>query len=239
MNKEFVEHIEGIGEVLFVRNSRSKRMNLRLRPNEMVRVSYPAFVQADDARAFVLDRKQWILEHREKVDAEEKKSFFDPTQPFQTHYHEFHCKPHEHGTVKGAIRDRKVELLYPTSMPIDSPELQDVFKSVVVRVLRNEANFYLPGRVQHIAEKHGFSYAQLRIKNIKSRWGSCSARNNINLSLHLMTMPFHLIDHIILHELCHTVHKNHGPQFHALMEKLEPNTKQFDKEVNEHSMVWA
>jgi hypothetical protein len=239
VKNDFVEHISGVGDVRFVLSKRAKRINLRLKPGEMTRVSYPRSVDIRKARAFVIERKQWIKVHREKMEVIEKKSLFDPTREFKTSFHEFRCTPHDQMSLRANIENKKVDIFYPDSIEISNPELQDAFKSIIVKVLRKEALFYLPGRVSDLAQQFGFRYNQLRIKNIKSRWGSCSAKNNINLSLHLMGLPIHLIDFIIIHELCHTVHKNHGPQFWELLNKCTGNARALDKEVKKFQILWT
>ena len=59
---------------------------------------------------------------------------------------------------------------------------------------------------------------------------------DINLNIHLMRLPEHLSDFIILHELCHTVHKNHGKAFHDLLNKLSGGEVQLNKELNKHNI---
>ena len=61
---------------------------------------------------------------------------------------------------------------------------------------------------------------ELRRRATRSKWGSCNGRNDLSLSLYLMTLPEHLRDFVILHELCHTVHHDHSPRFHALLDRL-------------------
>jgi len=73
--------------------------------------------------------------------------------------------------------------------------------------LRKEAKDYLPQRTELLAAAHGFKYSGVTVKNISSRWGSCSSTNHINLNIHLVRLPEHLSDYVILHELTHTVHK--------------------------------
>lgn len=89
-----------------------------------------------------------------------------------------------------------------------------------VERMRREAKAVLPRRVAELAGLHGFSYAHLTIRDSKTRWGSCSGRNAISLSLYLMQVPEHLQDYVILHELCHTVHHDHSPRFWALMDQV-------------------
>lgn len=86
--------------------------------------------------------------------------------------------------------------------------------------LRREAREYLPRRLAALASKYGFEYNRLAIKDNRSNWGSCSSKNNINLNLRLMLVPEHLRDYVMLHELCHLRYHDHGPAFHALLERL-------------------
>ncbi len=85
--------------------------------------------------------------------------------------------------------------------------------------LRREAREQLPPRVEALAAQHGFRYGRVSIRASRTRWGSCSARNDLALSLFLITLPAHLRDFVILHELCHTVHHNHSAAFHALLDR--------------------
>lgn len=87
-------------------------------------------------------------------------------------------------------------------------------------LLRTKAKAYLPQRVAQIAEACGLRYNKLTIRATRSKWGSCSGENNLSLSLYLMLLPSHLIDYVIIHELCHTIHHNHSPRFHALVNSL-------------------
>lgn len=57
-------------------------------------------------------------------------------------------------------------------------------------------------------------------KNNVSNWGSCSALGNINLNMRLILLPEHLQEYVILHELCHLRHPDHGPGFHAMLDSL-------------------
>lgn len=89
-----------------------------------------------------------------------------------------------------------------------------------VERLRAEAKQYLPGRLAMLASEYGFRYSRVAVKNNRSNWGSCSSRGNINLNLRLMLVPEHLRDYVMLHELSHLEHPDHGPDFHLLLEKL-------------------
>jgi len=86
--------------------------------------------------------------------------------------------------------------------------------------LRIKAKQFLPQITDSLAKQHKFEYQTVTIRNSKTRWGSCSTKKNISLSLYLMTLPEHLIHYVILHELCHTVEMNHGQRFWNLLDRV-------------------
>ena len=106
-----------------------------------------------------------------------------------------------------------------------------------VAELRRQAKAYLPGRLAELAALHGFSYTQVRIKHNVSNWGSCSVKKNINLNLNLMRLPADLQDYVMLHELCHLRHLNHGPEFHALLESVCPEHRELRKKLKEYRLI--
>ncbi|HUU41440.1 MAG TPA: M48 family metallopeptidase, partial [Desulfatiglandales bacterium] len=105
-----------------------------------------------------------------------------------------------------------------------------------VRIDRKEAEKTLVAKLNELAEKHGFTYSRVSIRNQKTRWGSCSSKNNISLNLKSLLLPEDLRDFIILHELVHTRVKNHGKNFWAEMLKVEPNAKAFTFRVNQYNV---
>lgn len=89
-----------------------------------------------------------------------------------------------------------------------------------IGMLRCAAKSVIPGRVAELASLYGFTYQSVKIQSSRTRWGSCSARNSINISIFVMQLPPHLIDYVILHELCHTVYHDHSERFWMLMDKV-------------------
>ena len=81
-------------------------------------------------------------------------------------------------------------------------------------------------RLEYFAEKYNFKVNQVRIKKQKTMWGSCSSKNNINLNYLLIMAPMHVIEYVIIHELVHTIHKNHSVNFWKSVELIMPNFKE-------------
>ena len=106
-----------------------------------------------------------------------------------------------------------------------------------IEQLRAQAKASLPQRLAQLAAQHGFSYNKVFIKNNVSNWGSCSSRKNINLNLRLVTLPAELQDYVMLHELCHLRHLNHGPEFHALLEHVCPGHRELARQMKAYRIV--
>lgn len=87
-----------------------------------------------------------------------------------------------------------------------------------VSELRRLAKAELPPRLAELASRYGFTYNRVAIKHNATNWGSCSTKNNINLNINIVRLPAVLQDYILLHELCHLRHHDHGDAFHLLLE---------------------
>ena len=81
-------------------------------------------------------------------------------------------------------------------------------------------------RLFYFAKKHNLQVNQVRIKEQRTLWGSCSSRNNINLNFLLIMAPLKVIDYVIIHELVHIIHKNHSVNFWNAVEEIMPNYKE-------------
>lgn len=92
-----------------------------------------------------------------------------------------------------------------------------------VKKLADQAVEYIPKRVKYYAEKENFVYNKITIKNLVSRWGSCSTKGNLNFNCLLMLTPDYVIDYIVVHELCHMREMNHSEKFWAEVEKIMPD----------------
>ena len=91
--------------------------------------------------------------------------------------------------------------------------------------LRRLAAAVLPERVAYYSDLMGLTPTVVRINGAKTRLGSCGAKNSLNFSFRLMAYPQPAIDYVVVHELAHIRHKNHGPQFYGLIAQYLPDYK--------------
>jgi hypothetical protein len=101
---------------------------------------------------------------------------------------------------------------------------------------KTKAKTTLVKRLKWLASKYGFSYNRVFIRNQKTRWGSCSSKNNISLNMKLVRLPDELVDYVILHELAHTIKKDHSKAFWAEMDKLVGDGKQLSSRLRSYGM---
>ncbi|MCK5086560.1 MAG: M48 family metallopeptidase, partial [Melioribacteraceae bacterium] len=162
-------------------------------------------------------------------------TIFDETTLFSTRKHKLKIQKTDLEKISIVLKESLIYVNYPAQTDVSSTEVQQAVKNGIEKALRIEAKEYLPGRVQELAEKFCFEYNKVFLKNLRSRWGSCSHKNNINLNIHLMRLPDKLIDYVIFHELTHTVEKNHSKKFWALLKTLNTDSKKLDKELKKYS----
>jgi predicted metal-dependent hydrolase len=99
---------------------------------------------------------------------------------------------------------------------------KEIIRKEYRELLRKETRRAVTALINEISGKHGFSYGKISIKSTYSRFGSCSSKKNLNFSLSLAAFDADFIRFVVSHELCHTVHLNHGKDFYALLDKVCP-----------------
>ena len=102
---------------------------------------------------------------------------------------------------------------------------------------REHARIFIENRIGYFNKFYNFEINRIAIKNTSTRWGSCSSKNNINLNINLVTLPEQLQDYVLLHELVHTKHKNHGKAFWMELDRLVGNAKELRKEMRKYRLT--
>ncbi len=223
----------------FVRNARAKHLTIRLRPFDGIRVTVPSGVTFESARLSLLEKRDWLERNLQKmriVEAQRRLPKVDPHAAC-TRRHSILAQPSNTAGVKIRVGDGRIHIRYPAGESVYSESVQSAVREGMKAAYRIEAKEYLPKRLEFLSQRHGFKYHKVFIKDHKSRWGSCSARNNINLSLHLMRLPDELVDYVILHELVHTEIKDHSARFWQRLAEVCPEAPALRKRLrhNERS----
>jgi predicted metal-dependent hydrolase len=197
-----------------------RTMKLSIRANGEVRVSLPHFVPYQAAVQFVQSRRGWLDAHRPPADSVLQNAQAIGKQHTLRFVSNFHS-----AASKSRLNGTEIIVTHPAELSWDDPAVQQVASAAAIRALRQEAESILPARVAAIASEADFVYKSVVVKKLTGRWGSCDQNNNIVLNLYLMQLPWDLIDYVIMHELVHTRHLNHGNGFWGTFLEHEPTAK--------------
>lgn len=220
MNKEKVETIENF-QIKYKKHPFSKNIKVTLKKEGQILVTMPILCPYKFARDFLLKNFEKIKSFKveNQILMPNLKTKFDT------------LKIIEANELKTIVKNNIVYFYYPNNMDFKSSEIQKALKEAHFKAIKIEAKNYLPSRLEFLAKKYGFNYGKVALRNQKTRFGSCSYQNNINLNINLMNYDFDCIDYVLIHELCHIKIKNHSEKFWAEVEKYCPNYKALRKTI--------
>lgn len=227
-----------LGTIEFGHNERSKHIRVRIL-NSGLKVTLPLHATEKDAMKFINSIRTKLIQKQQKLEKglEKRNILIDENCQLKTLTFVVEAKSTTRKNIYFALKNSTLNIEFPIGTDCASPETQQYFWNGISYFLRKEAKRLLPGRTKQLAEKFGFTFSEIKIQSSKTRWGSCSRAKSINLSLFLMLLPAHLIDYVILHELCHTKEMNHGDKFWAWMDKVtDGKSKEMRKELKNYHM---
>jgi predicted metal-dependent hydrolase len=224
-----------LGEVTLRKSPNARKISISVRPFKEIRVTMPVYVSFKRAERFIEEKESWLRRTLIKIrNAEEYFTIFDFETSFRTTDHVLKIVKSTDGKPQVKLNEGKILVFCPDDRDIKEKEIQQLIRRGIEAAWRKEAKKYFPARLEELARLYGFKFRKISVKNNRSRWGSCSGSNNINLSLHIMRLPGYLSDYILLHELVHTVHKNHSKNFWKHLDTITGNAKVLDKELKRY-----
>jgi predicted metal-dependent hydrolase len=211
---------EEFGKITIRRSARASQVRLRVAPDGTLRASLPLY-----APTFLVKR----LLKTSRVELRDLLSQSQPSVVYQSGMrigksHTLIVEPASSFAV--SRRGQQIIVRLPEQYSLGDPEVVRAVRDVVIAALRVEAKSYLPKRLSFLSEKYGLRYQKVRFSHASGRWGSCSSQGTISLNIALMKLPFELIDYVIIHELAHTRHMNHSPEFWELVALGDPLYKE-------------
>lgn len=221
-------YIDGIGEVTLAKRRGTRSLRLSINATGRVRIGLPLWVPYSTGINFAKSRRDWINEQQVFNQHAQLRSGMKIGKAHTLYFN--------HDPQATSIKTRIDKIgIYLTGPYNDQDErVQLKARLVSERALNNEAKVILPQRVKSLSSLHNYSYKELKIRKLTSRWGSCSSHKVITLSYFLMQLPWELIDYVILHELVHTKYLNHSPRFWRALEGLVSGAKAKQKEIHAH-----
>lgn len=210
---------------------RSKRLSssttISIKPDGRVIVSAPSWVPKFVINNFVNEKRSWIIDRLNKLKTDSKLSdlssgkellFFGQKIQLEIFKDISHIR-----TVFDLIDGKFVVKV--SSLHSDD-QLQIEVKTAMERWYVQQGIAVITEKVNRFSAVIGVDYSKITIKKVSSIWGSCSYKNNLSFNRKLIMAPHDIVDYVVIHEVCHMVHRNHSSRFWGLVCKLDPNYRQ-------------
>ncbi len=206
---------EQLGRLVIRVNARARRLIFRTK-SDAIYVSVPPHTSMKEVERAIEQLRGKLAGSRERLSC----TVIDLDYKIETDFFRLSLATGSRDQFLAHSELGKMQIVCPPSADFADERLQEWLRKVVEEALRRNAKIVLPPRLRQLATQHGFTCGNVKINSSRGRWGSCSAQKNINLSYFLLLLPVHLIDYVLLHELCHTREMNHSDRFWALMDKV-------------------
>lgn len=204
-----------LGTITLRYNSQATRYILKVKNGEIIAV-LPSGGEESALLRFIEQNRKKLLEQISR----RPKQLFDESTHLTTFSFSLRIFRSDRTNFYLSLKDGVLQIACPQHTDFTKASTQNILNSFIQKALRYEAKRILPPRLTELATQYGFEPKGVKIQSSKGRWGSCSSGKTINLSYHLMLLPGHLIDYVLLHELCHTREMNHGENFWLLMNRV-------------------
>ena len=214
--------------------SRRRTLELRVYPDGRVQVRAPLRVPRQEISEFIESRRDWLARQLEQVSAS------PVVPPTYTHGEEHLLFGRRVPLLLEQAHRTRVTLTSsgllvrsPSLAPDDvQSRLEQWYRAQGYRTFNELIDRHYP-----FFRQRGHSRPKLTIRKMKTRWGSLSSRGGMSLNLELVKAPVPLIEYVVIHELCHLEHANHGAGFQRLMTELLPDWRSHRRALNEAPMV--
>ncbi len=211
---------------------RSKRRrfssSISITPDRGVVVSVPPWVSLSSIEDLVREKTDWIIKTLKRLNLQSPKKnkqyidgenhlYFGEEYPLSV-------------TAATGIATARLSFLYnkfEARVPAHhTPVTQrKELKEAMIRWYLDNGKRIVTEKVNHFTKVLGVSYNRIVLKRVSSIWGSCSHKNNLNFNRKLIMAPHAIVDYVVVHEVCHLIHRHHRRSFWDLVKSLDPEYK--------------
>lgn len=207
-----------LGRLVVRVNTRARRLIFRTK-SDAIYVSVPPRTSLREVEGAIEDLRGRLLVSRKKLE----RPSIDLNYRIETELFKLSLVSGTSNQFLAHSELGHMEIVCPATANFADEKLQEWLHKVIEESLRRNAKIILPPRLLALSQQCGLPFESVQINSSRGRWGSCSSRKKINLSYFLLLLPSHLIDYVLLHELCHTREMNHGDGFWALLNRFTGN----------------
>jgi predicted metal-dependent hydrolase len=199
------------------KHKRARHVKLRATKKNGLVVTTPWRFPEHDIRAILESHKDWILQQLNLLRAQETDLLPDEIRLHAAN--EYFCIRYLASTGKLSMMERPGQELVLFGDIANTGKV----KAMLVRWLRERAAAFLSAKLQEVSFRIGLPFKKVTVRDQLTMWGSCTREKSISLSYRLIFLPWELVEHVMIHELSHTVHLNHSAKFWSLVAKYDTN----------------
>jgi predicted metal-dependent hydrolase len=214
--------------------SQRRSLGISVLPDTSVIVRVPYLTSQKTINRIVTEKYDWILKHRDNYKERVK---IKPARLYANG--EFHMFRGNEYLLRVLKSGKSLVRFYFGTIEVGLSKTDDqkAIKVLLYQGYKNEAQIVFPEILNTVLKRHEnqiFKPSGLIIRTMKRRWGSCSTKGVITLSTELIKLSDLFIEYVIIHELCHLKHHNHGVHFYKLLAELYPDYKSVRKEMRKY-----
>lgn len=238
MKNEKNVNYKDIGSVLYRKNNKARNISIRINSHGEVKVTVPGWCSFHRAESFVFEKRSWISSKLLKIERKTRENLVwkaGDQLVFRTGT--ISILAGEGAQFRVSAENGNYTLYLAADYRPENKVQAEAVMELLARIGQREAKRQLPLILKACAERHGLSYEHVTVRRMRTRWGSCSSKNRISLSTALIFLPDELIEYVCLHELAHTIHKNHSPAFWHALEGFLPGAMGLRKRLREQTII--
>ena len=214
--------------ILVYKKRGNKYLRMSIKPDGTVRITIPTWLPYSAGMKYAHTKQDWITKNHRPL-----KTFNDGDCIGKDHIIKI-SEVDNNSCCRISIKENYIVVKLGKNHKITDDYVQKKIHTSCIKALRTQAEKYLPQRLNSYASKNKISTNSISIKNLRGRWGSCDINKNIVLNLHLMHLPWELIDYVIHHELTHIKIMKHGPDFWSEMQNIWPDVNRHKKDIKNY-----
>lgn len=224
-----------LGDIAVTVNARSRRFVFRYKNGMLVCTSPLPFREKDVRRAIEeLRPKLKALVQRGEQKAEAKR--YTPETRIDAEDFRLRFQQEDVDVAKIEMDEESIVCYYSSPEELAGESVQAWITRTLEAFARKRVRERFVPRLLRMAAERGLSVNCIRVSSAKGRWGSCSSKGNINLSVYLVLLPQHLQDYVMQHELTHRLEMNHSPRFWAQLDKAcDCDSRALRKEMRQYN----
>lgn len=201
-------------------------MSLKIRKNGELQVSVPQTTRLKDIESFIISKYGWIQKKQSERDLKED------ILPLAYGYGDKHLFMGQQYPLQLIVSNQSKAQIANDTITVYHRKNSSI-KNILNKWYKQQSIEFFTQRTQLFVNSFNFPPVhEIKVRNMKARWGSCSTRSEITYNIHLIKACPESIDYVIIHELCHLLHPNHGAEFYKLQTKLNPYWKQQKQKLN-------